>query len=344
MALELSDLRYFLEVKAQGTLTGAARALGITQPSLTAAMQRLERHFGTMLLLRDHTGVRLTVTGHALAFDAEELFEVLSRAERRVTGLEDAETGRFTIGCHESLGAYFLPNFLREIFETRPGIEISIHNAPSAAVRDAVVERAVDFGVVVNPKPHPDLVLVELFDDAVDFFTKAPSRSFSIDGHSDAFAAADLPSAYARISQGPLVHASRVSESRALMSTLEEAGCVVSRRIACGDFELVKSIALAGVGVALLPRRVASYNHEGKLLRLHPDLPAFQDRIYLLYRADMHKTRAAQAVKDTLLVHGKRLRDPSPDEPQPKSRRGRGASPTKPNDKAPKSQRSRAHH
>jgi len=40
MALELNDLRYFLEVRTAGSLTAAAKALGITQPSLTAAMQR----------------------------------------------------------------------------------------------------------------------------------------------------------------------------------------------------------------------------------------------------------------------------------------------------------------
>ena len=57
MGLELSDLRYFLTVRGSASLTAAARTLKITQPSLTAAMQRLEKHFGTTLLLRDHRGV-----------------------------------------------------------------------------------------------------------------------------------------------------------------------------------------------------------------------------------------------------------------------------------------------
>src|SRR5215211_1775391 len=131
MALELNDLRYFMEVKARGSLTAAARALGVSQPSLTAAMQRLEKHFETTLLLRDHTGVKLTVTGRALAYDAEELFEILARAERRVHGLEDEEAGRFVIGCYESLGAYFLPEFLRAFFLAHPKMDVSVSNASS---------------------------------------------------------------------------------------------------------------------------------------------------------------------------------------------------------------------
>lgn len=300
MGLELSDLRYFLTVKTSASLTAAARTLKITQPSLTAAMQRLEKHFGTTLLLRDHRGVRLTVTGRALAHDAEEIFSVLDRVEQRVNGLEDAEGGRFVIGCNESLGAYFLPIFLRKFFTAHPAIDVSVQNSASASVRDAVVDREVDFGIVVNPRPHPDLVFVELFEDAVDFFTAGDERGRS--------SAKSLDQAKARIEKGPLVHAARVVESQALIARLEQQGCVSARQIACGDFELVKSIALAGVGVALLPRRVAAYGHEGKLVRLHAELPCFPDKILLVYRADAHKTRSLTVLKDALVARGRALR------------------------------------
>jgi DNA-binding transcriptional LysR family regulator len=312
MALELQDLRYFLEVKARGSLTAAARALGISQPSLSTAMQRLEQHLGTTLLLRERTGVTLTVTGRALAYDAEELVAIVARAERRVLGLEDSETGRFVIGCHESLGAYFLPTYLRAHYASHPSIDVAIHNASSASVRDATLERAVDFGIVVNPRPHPDLVLTELFEDAVDFFVLGDPQKRGRG------AAPSLEAALARVAEGPLVHASRVSESQSLITDLEARGCTASRVIACGDFELVRSIALAGVGVALLPRRVASYGHEGKLVRLHAELPAFEDRIFLVYRADMHRTKASMLLKDSLVAHGRALRAaPRPSRPPP---------------------------
>jgi len=64
---------------------------------------------------------------------------------------------------------------------------------------------------------------------------------------------------------------------------------------------------LAGVGVALLPRRVAAYGQKGKLRRLHPSMPFFPDTIFLAFRADMHRTRAATRLKDALVAHGKRL-------------------------------------
>lgn len=69
----------------------------------------------------------------------------------------------------------------------------------------------------------------------------------------------------------------------------------------------MKSLALAGIGPALLPRRVAAYGQEGRLVPLHAKLPSFPDTISLIYRSDMHRTRAAMRTKDELVAYGKRL-------------------------------------
>ncbi|WP_346017137.1 LysR family transcriptional regulator substrate-binding protein [Pseudenhygromyxa sp. WMMC2535] len=82
---------------------------------------------------------------------------------------------------------------------------------------------------------------------------------------------------------------------------MAEQGVVPEQMLSCGDFELVKSLALAGLGVALLPRRIAAYNQPGQLRRLHGGLPHFPDEIILLYRADQPRTRAAQFLKDALV-------------------------------------------
>lgn len=295
MTIALREIEYFLEIHKRGSITAAARALGVTQPSLTVAVQRLEKHFGTTLFLRSRRGVALTVTGRALAADAEEIVATLARTVKRIAGLEGDEVGRFSIGCHESLGAYFLPGFLSGFLDAHRGITITLRNESSAAVRDDVVLRELDFGIVVNPVTHPDLVLVPLFGDAMDFFAaRKPAR--------------DLASAHERIRKGPLVHAGRVTESRSLIDGLERDGVVAQNLISCGDFELVKALVLADVGVGILPRRVAAYGQEGKLVRLHPRLPFFEDRIFLVYRGDLHKTRAAMTLKDALVSFGKKLR------------------------------------
>jgi DNA-binding transcriptional LysR family regulator len=297
--VDLAHLRYFQAVVEHGSLTAAAKALRVSQPTLTVAMKNLEERLGTKLVHRHRDGVTLTRTGEELRDHAAQIIEIVDLAEKRIVGLESEEVGKFVIGCHESLGAYFLPPFMRDFLQAAPRIEVSLMNASSAAVLGAVVARDVDFGLVVNPCRHDDLVLLPLFHDAVDAFV---ARS-SLDGGRSP----TLEAAHRRLLEGPLVFAGRVEQCQQLIHLLAAQELVPARRLSCGDLELVKSLALEGVGVALLPRRVAAYGQEGRLVRLHPDLPHIPDVISLVYRADFHRTRAAVRLKDALVAHGKQL-------------------------------------
>lgn len=81
--MELTYLRYFKTIAEQGSMTAAAKALGVSQPTVTVAVKSLETELGTKLLLRNRDGVTLTETGHELVRHANEVFEVLARAERK---------------------------------------------------------------------------------------------------------------------------------------------------------------------------------------------------------------------------------------------------------------------
>lgn len=328
--MDLKDLRYFAAIAESGSMTAAAKNLHVSQPTLTVAMQNLEDQLKTQLFVRDRSGVKLTATGDELLKHAAEIFRLLEHAEQRVKGLERDDVGTFTIGANESLAAYYLPDFMARFLRDHPSIELLISNESSAAVRESVLERRVHFGIVVNPHPHPDLVMVEMFHDAMDVMVAEdappPSRPLStllamaaagddgdepapmtervswVDSGDPAFMAAKH-----RLLSGPLIYAGRVKQCQELCDQLAGAGLLSLRKLVCGDLELVKSLALAGIGPALIPRRVAAYGHEGKLVRLHPSLPFIPDTICLIYRADMHRTKAAMRVKDELVAYGKKL-------------------------------------
>jgi DNA-binding transcriptional LysR family regulator len=305
--LELNHLRYFQAVAEHGSLTAAAKHLRVTQPTLTVAMRGLETRLGTTLLFRGRSGVTLTRTGQELLAHVDDVFRVLDRAERRIRGHESEETGSFVVGCHESLGAYFLPELLVDFTARAPGIEVTLHNSSSGDVTDAVVGRRVDFGLVVNPIPHPELVLTELFRDAMDVVVAAGGGDRGGDDAPPTSRRSDARAARERVKAGPLVYAGRISQCQDLIGRLAAMGILPGRLVSCGDLELVKSLALGGLGVALLPRRVAAYGHPGRLRRLHPSMPFFPDTIYLAYRADMHRTKAALVLKDAIVAHGKKL-------------------------------------
>ena len=318
--LDLTHLRYFHAIAESGSMTAASKTLGVSQPTLTVAMQHLEERLNTTVFLRERTGVRLTATGEELFRHAEQIFEILKRAEERIHGLENEDEGSFVIGCHESLGAYFLPGFMSHFYHAHPSIELLVANGTSARTEAAVLDRSVDFGLVVNANPFPDLVIVDLFHDAMDVMiaVDAPPPSRPVQPSRDSLAPDTVldPSLYdanVRVRTGPVIYAGRVSQCQVILDKLEAAGLSPQRRLVCGDLEMVKSLALAGIGVALLPRRVAAYGHPGKLVRLHHSMPFIPDTISLIYRADSHKTTAAKMVKEALIDFGKELdRMPEP--------------------------------
>jgi molybdate transport repressor ModE-like protein len=295
--VHLEHLRYFQAVARCGSITAASRQLRISQPALTAAMKQLEERFGTTLLVRLRTGVSLTATGQELLKLANEALALVEQAEQRIVGLESDEIGSFVLGCHESLGSYFLPAFMSGFLAEAPRIQLTLWNGTSRAVAQATVERSVHFGLAVNPEPHPDLVLMKLFRDAVDLFVRSEGAPVS----------GDLEAARARLRQGPLLFAGRVTQSQQIVEQLATEGLLPERLLSCGDLELVKSLALAGLGVALLPRRVAHYWQDGKLRRLHTSLPCIRDEIHLVFRGDAHRTKAFLRVKDAIVAHGRAL-------------------------------------
>ena len=301
--MDFNQLRYFLAVAEHGSISAAARAVQARQPTLSVAIKNLEEDLSATLFHRDSRGVSLTASGRVLRDSAQEVFETLERVRQRVSGLETDDIGEFVIGCNEALGTYFLPAFMQEFLRSAPGIHLRLWNNSSAAVRNAVIDRKVDFGIVVNPEPHDDLVMVKLYRDGIELFVAAKEPVIN-----------NRMQALMRVRQGPLIAASRISQVRDLIARFTSDDVMPDRFLDCGDLQLVKSLAVAGLGVALLPRRVAAYGDPSALRRLHPQLPGFPDTIYLLYRADLHRTQAALKLKDALVEYGRTLQATDPGE------------------------------
>ena len=301
--MNVATLYYFQTTARCGNITSAAKALGVQQPSLSVALRRLEGELGTTLLQRERDGVTLTSTGKEFLHYVTEVLALIERAKQRIHGLEHDEVGSFVLGCPNALGAYFLPPFFAEFLPTAPHVTLSLWAGPSQAVQQAVLSRDVHFGLIANPAPHPDLVLVKLFYDATDIFVARQPQP----GDQATHQPMAWEEACARLRAGPLVYVSYTTRAAELLTRLGDAQLLPVRQLACGDLALAKSLAKAGIGVAILPRRIATDDREGTLQRLHPALPYLPDTIYLVYRADLHRTRAAMCLKDALVEQGHRL-------------------------------------
>lgn len=307
--MHLTDLHYFQAIARCGNLTSAARQLGVQQPTLTVALQRLEAEVGTILFLRDRHGVTLTSTGKAFLQYVTEALTLLHVGVQHVQGLESDEVGSFILGVPMALGSYFLPPFLLAFLRESPRIEVSLWTGSSEATQRALLARDIHFGLLINPTPHPELVLTRLFHDATDLFMSAGPRQElqALDVAAAQPFSVDWETACTLLRTGPLVYVTYMPQAHALRERLSAAQLLPVRQLRCDDLALAKSLATLGVGVAILPRRVAVSDPQQRLVRLHPTLPFMHDMVYLAYRADLHRTRAAMYLKDALVEYGRRL-------------------------------------
>src|SRR5687768_7920026 len=137
-ALSYSDLRYFVEIAQVRNISRAADRLGISQPSLTAAVQRLERRFECDLLIRGKAGVELTRPGHLFAAKARGFLAEWERVEAAVKNQGEEPAGNFTLGCHISLALRWLPRLLPPLLQKWPRLELQILHDLSRKVNDLV--------------------------------------------------------------------------------------------------------------------------------------------------------------------------------------------------------------
>ena len=298
-ALVPSALRVFVAVAEHGGVTAASRALGLSQPAVSTAIRKLEGELETTLLVRTRRGVRPTVTGQTLLEHARALQRAATDVRREIAGLEHEPRGRFTVGCHESLAAYLLPPLFAALFDAHPGIDLALANANSRDVERAVVERKIDFGIVVNPEGHAETVVTPLFEDRVAIVAH---RALAKRGTASA----------GLVASQPLFHVPALRQTQFILGALEQSGRRPARLVPCASLELVKSLVVDRAGIGILPLRVAQHHvAKGTVALASRELPAYDDRIALVRRADLHVTTAARLVLDAFLARGKTLRSHS---------------------------------
>lgn len=142
-ALDLLDA-----VAAHGSLTAAAAALGIAQPSVSAGLRRLERRTGLTLLARSAAGTRLTAAGEAVLRRGRAVLSASDALEREVADLRQGD--RVRVAASLSIAEYLVPVWLAGRAVDAAAVELTVAN--SRDVMAAVLDGRADLGFVEGPR------------------------------------------------------------------------------------------------------------------------------------------------------------------------------------------------
>ncbi|RZM73148.1 LysR family transcriptional regulator [Pseudoalteromonas rubra] len=257
------DIRYFIEVAGTRNLSRASERLGITQPSVSAAMKRLEQSFGTDLLVRHKNGVALTKAGEVLQEQGQRFMTDWSQLKSNVYQANGEMAGTFTLGCHPSVALYTLPHILGPLNTKYPGLIFNLVHDLSRKVTEQVISNEIDFALVINPVRHPELVIHSLLFDNVTLWCAQST---------------DVTEREAL----PLYCDPNLKQTQQLLKSLPDFS---HHQIASNNLEVISALVASGLGLGILPERVAR-RAPAPLTTYSTKIKPVPDELCFIYRAD----------------------------------------------------------
>lgn len=146
--MELRVLQYFLAVTREQSISGAAESLYLSQPTLSRQLKELEEELGKQLMIRGNRRITLTEEGMILRKRAEEIMELVNKAENEISMSDDIIAGDITVGAGETDGIRFLAKAVRSLQEKYPMVHLHIISGDKAAVTEELDHGLIDFGLI----------------------------------------------------------------------------------------------------------------------------------------------------------------------------------------------------
>src|ERR1700730_7559583 len=241
--IQLVQIEGFLEVARRGSVSRAAEALFVTQPTRTARLHSLERELGTPLFVRTPHGMRLTDAGRAWVPYAERALRALVDGRDVLEQVMSASAGHLMIGAAPAVSTYILPELLEKFVAAHPRVEVSVRTGHSEDVVDHVLREEVQVGLGRAIR-HPDLELRPFHTEEL-VLVCAPDHRFTrrrtvtmAEVAGQKLIMFDRTSSYYEITQAAFV----------------SAGAMLRGLMELDSIEAAKKMVERGLGVALLPR------------------------------------------------------------------------------------------
>lgn len=173
--MNLRSLRYFLKVAEYGSITRAALALHITQPSLTQHLRHLEEHFGLPLFMRHGRGVILTEAGKTLRLKAEILIDQIDGLQSQLESSQSRPHGTLSIGLPISWSELVTYPVIERFRRDFPEVYIKLTVNASEALAEAMNANELQLAVLVETDEQDSFWSEDLVED--DVFLLGPAGS-----------------------------------------------------------------------------------------------------------------------------------------------------------------------
>lgn len=258
--MELKQLEHLVAVCSAGSFSGAAKRLGISQPTLSKSIARLEKHLGLKLFDRGGGSARPTVYGHVAAEHAAMLLAGVARMSEQLEELARGETGSLRIGVGPATRVKLLPEVVRQVGKTFPDLQLEARYDDVQTLMRSLRMGSLDlvFCYFEAPDEQSDFIRVKICDD-LRIAVVRPRHP----------ALRQPPLTPEMLLNHPLASVGAVPSFRKWLGAMSAKAARNMNAFVSDDYALVKSRALESDFVALGPRFVFEQElRDGTLVEL----------------------------------------------------------------------------
>ena len=240
--MELAQLQAFLQVAHHRSFSRAAEALFLTQPSVTARIQSLERELGERLFERSGRSVTLTDAGIAFMPHAQRALTAVQEGTDAIDAVRAGEVGSIRIGASASIATYVLPRFLKKFHGLRPRVHLHLSTGPSEEMTEKLLAGEIHVSVS-RLTQHPQVESLHLYNDDL-VLAVSSDHPFARRGKVT----------FAEAGREPFLFFERGYSYHSLIYNMFlRAGVVPEAAMELDSMETTKHMVEAGIGVAILP-------------------------------------------------------------------------------------------
>jgi len=249
--LDAHQLNIFLIAAELENFTKAAHHLNLSQPSVSAQVQSLERRLGTQLFHRAGRHISLTEAGQVLLPLAREMVHLSIHVEETIASLEGTAVGHLKLGCSTAVGRYTLPRLIARFREQHPQVQVSC----SVMTRDVTLKALLD-GMV-----HLAVTSAREFSKEIEYRPFTTDRVVLIVPAAHPWAAREQIEPQELLTENFILREKTAGTRRALEEGLAQHGLhpdQLQTVMIMGSSEAIRTAVEEKIGVSFISRLVAS--------------------------------------------------------------------------------------
>lgn len=291
--LDLRVLNYFLTVARTESITRAAEALHLSQPTLSRQLREMEEALGKQLMIRGARRITLTEDGVLLRSRAEEILTLAQRTESELTNDTEEITGDIHIGSGEAASVHFITRTMHELQTRHPGIRLHIRSGDARPMLELLDKGLIDFAAIygaVDGAKYETLSCPEEDDWGVLLRRDHPLAA------KESITPKDLRAV-------PLILSMQTLEANSHADDLMRwLGVPVAELNVAATYNLAYNASLMvtdGIGVCITLRGIINVTGDSPLT-FRPLSPPLADRLHIVWKRYPVFSRASRAFLETL--------------------------------------------